>query len=222
MDESKLAKRLSDLGTETAFEVLARAKALEAQGREIIHLEIGEPDFDTPQNVTSAAIQALKDGYRQKVALATKLPTWLIEKYEDFDHYLNEQLEKLQTDRIDFYLLHGLGKPRWPKIRDLGVTGWAEKAIADGRKAATAIDCYLRGEELPPEPTKPNIADIDEPGFRFHLREVTKEERCPVAATPAKNRKGNFKEVNLGFTDEATCIAEARRCLTCRCTSIRY
>jgi aspartate/methionine/tyrosine aminotransferase len=63
MNESKLAKRMADLGTETAFEVLARAKALEAKGREIIHLEIGEPDFDTPQNVTAAAIQALKDGY---------------------------------------------------------------------------------------------------------------------------------------------------------------
>jgi predicted aldo/keto reductase-like oxidoreductase len=77
--------------------------------------------------------KALKDGYRQKVALATKMPTWLIENYEDFDIYLNEQLEKLQTDRIDFYLLHGLGKPRWPKIRDMGVTSWAEKAISDGR-----------------------------------------------------------------------------------------
>jgi len=63
MNESKLAKRMQNLGTETAFEVLARAKALEAQGREIIHLEIGEPDFDTPANVTNAAIQALKDGY---------------------------------------------------------------------------------------------------------------------------------------------------------------
>ena len=44
----KFAQRMSRLGTETAFEVLARARALEAQGREVIHLEIGEPDFDTP------------------------------------------------------------------------------------------------------------------------------------------------------------------------------
>jgi len=51
------------LGTETAFEVLARAKALEAQGRDIIHLEIGEPDFDTPRHIVDAAIQALRDGY---------------------------------------------------------------------------------------------------------------------------------------------------------------
>lgn len=57
------ADRLRRLGTETAFEVLARAKALEAQGREIIHLEIGEPDFDTPANIIEAAKGALDDGY---------------------------------------------------------------------------------------------------------------------------------------------------------------
>jgi aspartate/methionine/tyrosine aminotransferase len=51
------------LGTETAFEVLARAKALEAQGRAILHFEIGEPDFDTPAHIKDAAIQALHDGY---------------------------------------------------------------------------------------------------------------------------------------------------------------
>ncbi|MCI0531567.1 MAG: pyridoxal phosphate-dependent aminotransferase [candidate division Zixibacteria bacterium] len=59
----KLAARMSRLGTETAFEVLARARKLEAAGREIIHLEIGEPDFDTPQNIRDAACRALNDGY---------------------------------------------------------------------------------------------------------------------------------------------------------------
>ncbi len=58
----KLATRMNRLGTETAFEVLARAKALEAQGRDIVHLEIGEPDFDTPANIIEAAIKALHDG----------------------------------------------------------------------------------------------------------------------------------------------------------------
>jgi len=57
------AQRMARLGTETAFEVLARAKALEAQGREILHFEIGEPDFDTPSHITEAAMQALRDGY---------------------------------------------------------------------------------------------------------------------------------------------------------------
>lgn len=57
------ATRMSRLGTETAFDMLAKAKALEAQGKEILHFEIGEPDFDTPENIKEAAIQALRDGY---------------------------------------------------------------------------------------------------------------------------------------------------------------
>jgi len=58
-----LAERMERLGTETAFEVLARARALERQGRDIIHLEIGEPDFPTPPHIVAAAKQALDDGY---------------------------------------------------------------------------------------------------------------------------------------------------------------
>jgi len=77
--------------------------------------------------------RALQGGYRQKVRLATKMPTWLIESSADFDRYLNEQLQKLGTDHIDFYLLHGLSAERWPKVRDLGVREWAEGAIASGR-----------------------------------------------------------------------------------------
>jgi aspartate aminotransferase len=58
-----LARRMERLGTETAFSVLAKAKALEAQGREIIHLEIGEPDFDTPSHIVEAGCRALRDGH---------------------------------------------------------------------------------------------------------------------------------------------------------------
>ena len=58
-----VAGRMMDLGTETAFEVLAKARALEAQGREIIHLEIGEPDFDTPKHIVEAGVCALREGY---------------------------------------------------------------------------------------------------------------------------------------------------------------
>ena len=58
----KLATRMSRLGTETAFEVLMKARALEAQGREVVHLEIGEPDFDTPSNIVEAAVKALREG----------------------------------------------------------------------------------------------------------------------------------------------------------------
>jgi aspartate aminotransferase len=62
-EELRLAKRMERLGTETAFEVLVKAKALEAQGRDIIHLEIGEPDFDTPRNIVDAAVDALHKGF---------------------------------------------------------------------------------------------------------------------------------------------------------------
>ncbi|MFC1857444.1 aldo/keto reductase [Thermodesulfobacteriota bacterium] len=77
--------------------------------------------------------RALRDGYRQKVKLATKLPSWMIRSLEDCDRYLNEQLQRLQTDTIDFYLLHGLNREYWPKLRDIEVLKWAEAALADGR-----------------------------------------------------------------------------------------
>ena len=58
-----IASRMMNLGTETAFEVLAKARALEAQGKKIIHLEIGEPDFDTPRHIVESGIEALRQGY---------------------------------------------------------------------------------------------------------------------------------------------------------------
>ena len=77
--------------------------------------------------------RTLQDGYRERIKLATKMPSWLIEKPEDFDRYLNEQLARLQTEHVDFYLLHALNERHWPKLRDLGVLRWAEKAMATGR-----------------------------------------------------------------------------------------
>ena len=63
MGSPTFAKRMSRLGTESAFEVLAKAKSLEAQGKDIIHLEIGQPDFSTPMNVCEAAFKAMKEGH---------------------------------------------------------------------------------------------------------------------------------------------------------------
>jgi len=76
---------------------------------------------------------ALKDGYRQKVKLATKCPSWMVQKADDYDRFLDEQLKKLQTDKIDFYLFHGLDKTRWPILQKAGVLARAERAVADGR-----------------------------------------------------------------------------------------
>jgi len=77
--------------------------------------------------------RVLQGGYREKVRLATKLPCWLVETPADFDRLFNEQLEKLQTDHIDFYLLHSLSEKTWHKVRDLGALEWLEKRLADGR-----------------------------------------------------------------------------------------
>jgi len=70
----KLALRMSRLGTETAFEVLARARQLESQGRRIVHLQIGEPDFNTPDHIVEAAIKALREGWHHYSPSAGLLP----------------------------------------------------------------------------------------------------------------------------------------------------
>lgn len=77
--------------------------------------------------------EALRDGYREKIYLATKSPSWLIESYEDFERYLDEQLERLQTDYIDFYLLHALSKERWDKLNEHDVFKFLEEAKAKGK-----------------------------------------------------------------------------------------
>ncbi|ACL69507.1 aldo/keto reductase [Halothermothrix orenii] len=77
--------------------------------------------------------KALKNGYRDKVKLATKLPSWLIKKEEDMDFYLDKQLKKLQVDYIDFYLLHALNRKHWENYKKLNVFKWIEKVISLGK-----------------------------------------------------------------------------------------
>lgn len=78
--------------------------------------------------------KALKDGYREKVYLADKLPVWLIEKEEDFDKYLNEQLTRLDTDHIDFFLLHALSRERLEtRVKPFHLTKHLERARAEGK-----------------------------------------------------------------------------------------
>jgi len=92
--------------------------------------------------------RALSDGYRQKVRLATKLPSWLIEKREDMDTYLNAQLEKLQTDHIDYYLVHALIGDLWDKVEKLGVAGFLDSAKADGRITNAGFSFHGAGEDF--------------------------------------------------------------------------
>jgi predicted aldo/keto reductase-like oxidoreductase len=77
--------------------------------------------------------RALTDGYRDKVKLATKLPSWMVERREDMDRFLDAQLKKLATDHIDYYLTHCLVGNLWDTIARLGVADFLDKAKADGR-----------------------------------------------------------------------------------------
>lgn len=77
--------------------------------------------------------RALKDGYRDRVKVATKLPSWMIKSRADMDRYLNAQLEKLGTDRIDYYLVHSLDGPQWDTMQGLGVADFLDTARSDGR-----------------------------------------------------------------------------------------
>lgn len=77
--------------------------------------------------------KTLKDGYREKIKLATKLPTYLVKTREDMDCFLNTQLEKLQTDHIDYYLLHTLNGELWDRTEALGVREFLDAAKSDGR-----------------------------------------------------------------------------------------
>jgi len=76
--------------------------------------------------------RALANGYREKVKLATKLPSWLIQNRQDMELYLHAQLGKLRTNRIDYYLIHSVNEHMWNRLRDLGVIEFLGDAKASG------------------------------------------------------------------------------------------
>ena len=92
--------------------------------------------------------RALADGYRGKVKLATKLPSWLIESREDMDKFLKAQLEKLKTDHIDYYLIHALVGELWDTVEKLGVAAFLDQAKADGRIINAGFSFHGDGKDF--------------------------------------------------------------------------
>ena len=93
--------------------------------------------------------RALADGYRERVRLATKLPAWLVKNRADMDRFLNAQLEKLNTSRIDYYLVHSLNGGSWDRIAALGVAEFLDRAQADGRIANAGFSYHGLREDFP-------------------------------------------------------------------------
>ncbi|WP_321420045.1 aldo/keto reductase [uncultured Methanomethylovorans sp.] len=91
---------------------------------------------------------ALADGYREKVKLATKMPQWMVKSQADMDYFLDAQLQKLNTDHIDYYLVHSLVGSSWKTVRDLGIAEFLNKAKADGRIINAGFSYHGSGEDF--------------------------------------------------------------------------
>ncbi len=112
-------------------EPLAISMIRSAIDRGVNYVDTAYPYHDGTSEVIVG--RALRNGYRERVKLATKLPSWLVSNAADFDRFLDQQLKRLQVDSLDFYLLHALNKSSWAKLKDLDVISWAQKAVAKGR-----------------------------------------------------------------------------------------
>jgi predicted aldo/keto reductase-like oxidoreductase len=86
--------------------------------------------------------RALADGYREKVTISTKLPHWLVKSREDMDFFLNTQLNRLNTNYIDYYLIHSIGRESWDRMKACGVMEFLDTAKADGRIKHTGFSFH--------------------------------------------------------------------------------
>ena len=141
-------RRLDNLGIETSllgfgcmrFPVTADGKIDEAEAERMMDKAIAEgvnyidtayPYHDGQSEIVVGNV--LKKYDRSSFYLATKLPVWEVKTVEDVDRLLNEQLGKLQTDYIDFYLMHAMGKERWDKMLEVGCVERLEQLKAEGK-----------------------------------------------------------------------------------------
>ncbi len=89
-----------------------------------------------------------ENNYREDILLSTKSPSWAIEKKEDFDFYLDEQLKKLQTDYIDIYLLHSLTVPDWENVKNLDVLDFLDDCLATGKVKHVGFSSHIEVDYL--------------------------------------------------------------------------
>ena len=89
-----------------------------------------------------------ENDYRDEVLISTKSPSWAIEKTSDFDYYLDEQLNKLQTDYIDIYLLHSLTVPDWTKVNNLGVLDFLDDCLSSGKVKHIGFSSHIEIDYL--------------------------------------------------------------------------
>lgn len=121
------------------------------------------------QKNETALGHALRDGYREKVYVATKLPTWACNTREDMDRILDESLSRLETDYIDFYLVHALNKDSWKKMVDLGVIDFLDKAKASGK---IKYACFSFHDNYETFETILNAYDWDMCQIQFNFMDV--------------------------------------------------
>jgi len=93
--------------------------------------------------------RALSGGYRERVKLATKLPAWLVKNRADMDRFLDAQLKKLATSRIDYYLVHSLTGNTWDRVAALGVAEFLDQAKSDGRIGNAGFSFHGLREDFP-------------------------------------------------------------------------
>ena len=107
------------------------------------YLDLGCPyDLERQERLTAVVNRALEDGYRQKVKIAAGLPSLSINASADLDRYLNQQLEWLKAESIDFFLLNDLHRYSWPTLKELGILGWAEKVLSGGKAGKLGFSCH--------------------------------------------------------------------------------
>jgi predicted aldo/keto reductase-like oxidoreductase len=101
-------------------------------------IDMGVNYLDTAYNYHRGSSEkliakALKEGYRNRVKIASKMPTWKINEYSEFEKIFNEQLERLEADKIDFYLLHHVNRDSWEKFYNLGILKFFDEKIEEGK-----------------------------------------------------------------------------------------